>query len=151
MLPPFDERGNLPPGVYETNWTEFCNRFGFNSHRQNILVGLQMALQLLAQANCQRVYIGGSFVTDKEYPNDFDGCYDDMNIDYDLLDPIFDEELVVQKKDLVENYSPILYFKAACSVPISEETSEGAVRFLQTDRDGNPKGIIALDPRDLLK
>jgi len=51
MLPPFDERGNLPPGVYETNWTEFCGRFGFNSHRQNILMGLEMALQLLAQAN----------------------------------------------------------------------------------------------------
>ncbi len=52
--------------------TEFCDRFGFNSHRQNILADLQMALQLLAQANCQRVYIGGSFVTNKEYSNDFD-------------------------------------------------------------------------------
>jgi hypothetical protein len=72
MLPPFDERGNLSPGVYETNSTEFCDRFGFNAHRQNILVGLQIAPQLLAQANCQRVYISGRFVTNKEYPNDFD-------------------------------------------------------------------------------
>ncbi len=72
MLPPFDQRGNLPPGVYETNWTEFCDKFGFNSHREKILAGLQMALQLLAQANCQRVYIGDSFVTNKEYPNDFE-------------------------------------------------------------------------------
>jgi hypothetical protein len=67
MLPPFDERGNLSPGVYETNSTEFCDHFGFNAHRQNILVGLQIAPQLLAQANCQRVYIGGSFVYFKAF------------------------------------------------------------------------------------
>jgi hypothetical protein len=135
MLPPFDERGNLSSGIYETNWTEFCDRFGFNAHRQNILAGLQMALQLLAQANCQRVYIGGSFVTNKEYPNDFDGCYDDMSIDYDLLDSIFDEDLLVQK----ETFGGELF---------ADPVFQG---FLQTDRDGNPRGIIALDPRDLLK
>lgn len=94
-----------------------------------------MALQLLAQANCQRVYIGGSFVTNKESPNDFDGCYDDMSIDYDLLDPIFDEELVAQK----ERFGGELF---------ADPIFQG---FLQTDRDGNSKGIIALDPRDLLK
>jgi hypothetical protein len=111
------------------------NRFGFNAHRQNILVGLQMALQLSAQANCQRVYIGGSFVTNKEYPNDFDGYYDDMNLDYDLLDPIFDEDLLIQK----ERFGGELF---------ADSIFQG---FLQTERDGNPRGIIALDPRDLLK
>ena len=53
MLPPFNERGNLPPGIYEITWTELKNRFGFNSHRQSILIGLQAVLQLLGKANCQ--------------------------------------------------------------------------------------------------
>ena len=97
MLPPFNERGNLPPGIYEITWTELKNHFGFNSHRQRILIGLQAVLQLLGQANCQRVYLGGSFVSNKEYPNDFDGCYDDLSIDYDLLDPIFDDDLTAQR------------------------------------------------------
>ena len=97
MLPPFNERGFLPPGIYETTWTEFKQRFGFNTHRQNLLVGLRSVLQLLGRANVERVYLGGSFVSNKEYPNDFDGCYDDLNIDYDLLDPIFDEDPTAQQ------------------------------------------------------
>ena len=134
MLPPFNEMGYLPPGIYEVTWTEFVDRFGFNSHRQNILAGLQSALLLLAQANCQRVYLGGSFVSSKQYPNDFDGCYDDMNIDYDLLDPIFDEELTAQQ----ERFGGEL---------LGDPVFQG---FLQTDRDGVSRGIIALDPRELL-
>ena len=74
MLPQFDKRGYLPPGIYEITWTELKNRFGFNTHRQNILVGLEAILKLLGKANCQRVYLGGSLISNKEYPNDFDGC-----------------------------------------------------------------------------
>jgi hypothetical protein len=34
-IPPFDDDlGYLPPGVYETTWAEFAQRFGTNSHRQ---------------------------------------------------------------------------------------------------------------------
>lgn len=134
MLPPFDQRGNLPSGIYETSWIEFQDRFGFNAHRQRIMVGLKMALLLLAQANCQRVYIGGSFVTQKEYPNDFDGCYDDMSIDDSLLDPIFDEELVAQQQRFGGELLANPFFQG----------------FLQTDRNGNPRGIIALNPQELL-
>ena len=135
MLPPFNEMGYLPPGIYEITWTEFVDRFGFNAHRQNILTGLQSALLLLAQANCRRVYLGGSFVSNKEYPNDFDGCYDDMNIDYDLLDPIFDEDLTAQQ----ERFGGEL---------LADPVFQG---FLQTDRDGVSRGIIALDPREFLE
>ena len=135
MLPPFNEMGYLPPGIYEITWTEFIDCFGFNSHRQNILTGLQTALLLLARANCQRVYLGGSFVSNKQYPNDFDGCYDDMNLDYDLLDPIFDEELTAQQ----ERFGGEL---------LSDPIFQG---FLQTDRDGVPRGIIALNPKKILE
>lgn len=134
MLPSFNEMGNLPPGVYEITWIEFIDRFGFNSHRQNLLSGLQAVLVLLAQANCQRVYIGGSFISNKEYPNDFDGCYDDMSIDDDLLDPIFDEDLAAQQERFGGELRADPIFQG----------------FLQTDRDGNSRGIVALDPRKLL-
>lgn len=96
---------------------------------------MRSALLLLAQANCQRVYLGGSFVSNKEYPNDFDGCYDDMNIDYDLLDPIFDEELTAQQ----DRFGGELF---------GDPVFQG---FLQTDQDGVSRGIIALDPRELLR
>ena len=63
---------------------------------------------------------------------------------------LFDFEKLCMTCIFSEELLPIQYFKAACSVPISEETSEGAVRFLQTDRDGNSRGLVALDPRELL-
>lgn len=87
------------------------------------------------RANCQRVYLGGSFVSNKEYKDDFDGCYDDFNIDYDLLDPIFDEDL-----DAIQNR----FGGELRANPIFQG-------FLQTDRDGNSRGIVALDPRELLQ
>jgi hypothetical protein len=49
--------------------------------------------------------------------------------------PPFDEDLLVQKK----TFGGELF---------ADPAFQG---FLQTDRDGNPRGIIALDPRDLLK
>ena len=65
-IPQFDERGYLPSGVYETDEAEFNRRFGFNSYRQQLLIGLQSALVLLKQAGCDRVYIGGSFIRSEE-------------------------------------------------------------------------------------
>ncbi|MGB5713078.1 MAG: hypothetical protein WBM44_19500 [Waterburya sp.] len=129
MLPPFNERGNLPPGIYEITWTELKNRFGFNSHRQSILIGLQAVLQLLGKANCQRVDLGGSFVSNKEYPNDFDGCYDDMSIDYDLLEPIFDEDLTDQRDRFVGELLAAPTFQGCLLRPHADVKSAWAVRF----------------------
>ena len=99
------------------------------------MIGLSAILRLLGQASCQRVFLGGSFISNKEYPNDFDGCYDDMSIDYDLLDSIFDEDLSVQR----DRFGGEL---------LADPTFQG---FFQTDRDGNSRGIIAIDPRKLLE
>lgn len=79
------------------------------------------------------MYIGGSFVSNKEYPQDFDGCYDDMTLDDDRLDPIFDEDLLYQSDRFGGELRADPFFTG----------------FLQTDRDGNPRGIVALDPREL--
>jgi len=50
MLPQFNERGYLPPGIYEITWTELKNRFVFNDRRHIILTGLSAVLRLLGQA-----------------------------------------------------------------------------------------------------
>ena len=43
MIPEFDENGNLPPGVYWTEWEEFKERFGITPLRTRMIDGLQMA------------------------------------------------------------------------------------------------------------
>lgn len=36
--------------------------------------GLGRALELMVASGVRRVYLDGSFVTDKDRPNDIDGC-----------------------------------------------------------------------------
>jgi hypothetical protein len=129
-IPPFDERGYLPPGIYETDEAEFNRRFGFNSYRQQLLVGLKAALISLKQAGCDRVYIGGSFITDKAEPGDIDGCFEGLYINESIIDPIFiDSDLDAQKA----KYGVELVF------------GSNRAGFFQTDRYGNSKGIVVVN------
>lgn len=121
-------------GVYESSWLEFMRRFATNSRRQRLATGLAAALRRLGSAGCRRVIIGGSFVTDKDYPNDFDGWYDDFGLDQNILDPLFVENAHEQQS---------IFGGRLFDIP----SYEG---FFQTDREGRPKGVIALDPQELM-
>jgi len=51
-------------------------------------------------AGCRRVYIDGSFVSAKEVPGDFDGCWEATGMDLTSLDPVlltFTQRRVAQK------------------------------------------------------
>jgi len=48
---------------------------------------LKRALDSLRAAGCQRAYIDGSFVTDKDDPEDFDACWEVAGVDPARLDP----------------------------------------------------------------
>jgi hypothetical protein len=135
FIPEFNELGYLPPGVYYSSWQEFLSRFAINPHRLHFVTGLAAALRKLGKAGCNRVIIGGSFVTDKECPNDFDGCYEDFSLDPNILDPLFVEDVDQQQT---------VFGGRLFDIP----SYEG---FFQTDRAGRPKGVIALDPQELLQ
>ena len=133
-IPPFNELGYLPPGVYEVSWSELMERFVTNSHRQRLATGLAAALRKLGIAGCRRVVIGGSFVTAKEYPNDFDGWYESFGLDLNVLDRLFLEDTKLQ-------------FEILGGTLFEPPNYEG---FFQTDRDGRPKGVIVLDPKEMI-
>lgn len=133
-IPEFNELGYLPPGVYEASWREFLRRFAFNPHRLRLATGLAAALRKLGKAGCRRVVIGGSYVTNKEHPNDFDGWYESFGLDPSILDPLFLEDTESQ----MTVFGGILF---------DPPNYEG---FFQTDRDGRPKGVIVLDPKEMI-
>jgi hypothetical protein len=122
-IPPFNNLGYLPPGVHEASWLEFQRRFATNPRRLYLVTGLAAAVRKLAIAGCRRVIIGGSFVTDN-FP-----------VDLDLLDRLFAEDVDRQQ----EVFGGRLF-----DLP----SYEG---FFQTDREGRPRGVVALDPRELLQ
>ena len=100
MLPDFNQTGVLPPGIHWANWDDLTQRYGRNPWRKSLLAGLKAALENLRDAGCRTAYIDGSFVTDKEYPNDYDACWEEAGVDPYLLDPallIFDPGRETQK------------------------------------------------------
>src|SRR5438046_5516941 len=89
MILPFDAAsGNWPPGVHEATWEEIVARYGYTPHRLALLAGLKAALDALRAAGCRRAYVDGSFVTAKQTPGDFDGCWEVEGVDLSRLDPV---------------------------------------------------------------
>ena len=131
-MPPFTESGDLPPGIWSMSWTDFWERYGYNSQRVNLLSGLMFALKLLVRSGCQTIYIGGSFITSKERPNDIDGCFDGMGIDSSTLDPIF--------QDIDEQHA-----RFGCELRMDFMSAFQV--FLQKNRDDEPVGIVEIDLR----
>src|SRR5215212_794325 len=56
----------------------------------SLLSGLERALALMGRCGIERVYLDGSFVTDKDRPGDIDGCYDvPRGADLEAMYPIW--------------------------------------------------------------
>ncbi len=66
--------GYLPPGVHEATLSEVVERFGANTPRRQVLASRLQELASLARATrkLRRMFIWGSFVTDKPFPRDLD-------------------------------------------------------------------------------
>lgn len=141
MIPQFDADGLLLPGIHWATWNEVAATFGNTPWRRRLLDGLGMAIDDLRRAGCRTVYIDGSFVTDKEVPNDFDACWEEEGVVPELLNPVllqFDAGRVAQKARYLGELFP-----ASLGA-----TVEGMsfLEFFQTDREtGGSKGIVAVD------
>lgn len=144
MIPVFDANGNLPPGIHVATWDELVARFGANAQRQMLLSGLRAALLWLKDAGCLRVYVDGSFVTAKEEPGDYDGCWEVDGVDPDKLDPVLLEFANRRAAQKAKYYGELFLANAA-----ADPAGTRFIDFFQFDKDGQPKGIIALDLKDL--
>ena len=70
----FNNDGVLPKGIHEVDLSGFKELFGFNYKRQDMIdQGLIPFLKELEPFNVQKIYLDGSFVTQKENPDDIDG------------------------------------------------------------------------------
>jgi hypothetical protein len=106
-----------------------------------LLAGLRAALDNLRAAGVRWVYLDGSFVTDKESPNDIDGCWEaEPTVEITVLDPVFldfSRGRAAMKSRYGVDFFVAGQMEAGSGRPFRE--------FFQTGRDGRPKGIIRLD------
>jgi len=140
VIPEFDPNGRLPPGIHDASWAEVEARFGAPSaRRRRLSAGLLAALTALKAAGCRVAYVDGSFVTEKEEPEDFDGCWETAGVEASRLDPVlldFSAKRLAQKI----KYQGEIF-------PADARPGRGLSCFLdffRTDRDGNPKGIVRI-------
>ena len=138
----FNNWGNLPVGDHQLSWEEILHEYGYNTHRQKLLAGLKKALYSFKIAGCKVVYLDGSFVTIKQYPNDYDCCWLTENVNPDLLDK------VLQKYDHIgRKLQKIRYYGEFFPSNLIEKSSGSPfLDFFQTDREtGERKGIVKID------
>jgi hypothetical protein len=139
----FSTNGTLPPGVHSATWQQISDWLAFNDRRQELFAGFKRACIPLQQAGCKQIYIGGSFVTNKEFPGDFDICWDDSEVDFAKLkelDPVlldFKNHRAAQKA----KYGGELFPASA----IGSFDGKTFLEFFQQGRDGKPKGIVVID------
>jgi len=72
-LPSFNKNGILPRGVYECQFSEAKNLLVRNEKRKSLWDKFEQFLNWIRPMNFfEYVYIDGSYITDKEEPNDID-------------------------------------------------------------------------------
>ncbi len=134
--------GTLPPGVHPGDWKEVEAMFGTTPWRLWLLEGVRAAAAEVARVGCQVVYLDGSFVTDKPVPGDYDLVWEHTTADLSAIDPVFLDLLPPRDAQKTKYRGDLL--------PNVKEGSSGLlfVDYFQQDKNtGNPKGIVALDPR----
>ena len=105
-------------------------------------MGLKSALDSLKSAGCTIVYLDGSFVTSKEQPGDFDGCWESSGVDFQRVDPILIDPIDLRngrKKQKMKFLGELL----------PDDDTHRFLDFFQKDREQRDKGIVRIDLESL--
>jgi hypothetical protein len=131
MIPEFDERGYLPPGIHPAKIEEIGQRFGAQSEiRQSQFESLCWLLELARKAKVLKFIINGSFVTDILEPNDVD-----CTLLIEESAPM-DHELLLQIQDGLPFLDVQVANKIAYDIIVNT--------IYATDRWYVPKGVVEM-------
>lgn len=129
----------LPPGVHKASLDDVEKIFVNNAQRKKLFNGLVMGCETLKKAGCSVVYLDGSFVTGKDYPSDFDACWDPTGVDVKNLDPVlldFKNKRARQKNKYGGEFFP---------ATILADGTNTYLDYFQIDKYiGKKKGIIQI-------
>lgn len=130
----------LPPGVHTATLAEVEAAFAYNARRRALYGGLVEASAVLARCGCRCVLLDGSYVSAKPLPGDYDACWEPDGVNFDHLDPIFDDfdnGRANQKARFGGEFFPTTLVAADIGAAFKE--------FFQIDRfTGKKKGILSI-------
>lgn len=149
-IPNLEENGELPVGIHIATVEEVEDRFGKPNDRRKLLMnGLKSALEKFEKVEVKKVFVDGSFTTDKDEPNDIDGCWASTGVKEEnlhLLDENFWKfgsvvEFQKCREEILKKYG-LDFFIAELK---EGSTNKPFPEFFQTDRNGDAKGIIQIN------
>ena len=133
MIPAFNEHGYLPAGLHGATLDEIAARFGQQTELRRVqMESLRWLSDLAKRAGVERLVVNGSFVTDVAEPNDVD-CVLLFGADFPH-DAVAEQELL--------NGLPFLEIQLVRQARFTMLVE----RFVATDREWIPKGMIEVIP-----
>ncbi|MBI4442848.1 MAG: hypothetical protein HY649_05675 [Acidobacteria bacterium] len=143
-LPPFNQEGELPPGVHRATLTEALQRFGHGTlQRHAVAQRLNRVYQLAASTGqLARFVVFGSFVTVKAEPNDIDIVML-MENTFDLKPLTGEAALVFQHMEAVAHFGASIFWTRRIGAVGREQTM---IEYWQVRRDGGLRGIVEIVP-----
>lgn len=133
MIPPFNDDGFLPPGIYPASLEEIQARFGRNPELRRVqMQSIRWMVELAVKAGVQRIILNGSFTTDIMEPNDVDCVL--------LIERGFPADASAEAE--LNAGLPFLELKLVRQAEFDEYITE----TFGTDRMGVPKGMIEVIP-----
>ena len=145
MIPEFQKDGNLPKGLYEVTLHEIKEVFGTGSAKRKLLIGnLENIIELAKSGKLERVIIWGSFISNKEFPQDVDLLLimkDDFEVDANppQVKGVFD---YVQGR--IAFNADIFWVKSS----IGQEAIDLWLETYQMTRDFESRGIVEVTIND---
>ena len=106
----------------------------------NIDIHAGKQLRIALASGSRILYLDGSYVTDKDRPLDFDGCWDATGVSGQSLDPVllsFGNRRAAQRAKYYGELFP--------SSAVADRQGATCLDFFQQDKQtGQPKGIVAI-------
>lgn len=140
MLPQLNADGGLPVGIHGATLEELRTKFGIENRERSILFQrIERIHQIAAETgHLARFVVFGSFVTDKDKPNDVDI--------FMTFDETFDASIAgTEAMLLLDHATADAHFGASVfwlRRPAALGSEQGIIEFWQTKRDGSRRGIV---------
>ena len=137
----FNSNGHLHKTV-ELTLAEFEQHFGTNDWRKERIKNALIFFEIFSSCDCQTVYIGGSFVSTKNFPDDIDLCFDLGDVDYDKLSKAFPDFIDFNKIGEIRR-------NLKCHILHFDNANLQYLRMLEKDKDGNPLGLVKINLKEV--
>lgn len=145
LLPPFNEKGDLPPGIHPAGWSEIERRFGAGSvSRVNAYAKLRHLHELAERTGrLERFLVFGSFVSTGADPRDVDIVLV-MAANFRLEEAPRESLTLFSHPDAEARFGASVFWIRQGM--LQEAQMEEFFETWQTKRDGTRRGLLEVRP-----